>query len=326
MSKIIYLLGAGASYGKRENNELVRGVPIVEEFVDQLGRVIQTTNDSFIQQELSWLQTICKKYPTVDTYASILYKRSNKSYESNEEYTRLKKAIALFLSLIQKPETRDERYDLFFAAITQEKAQLPDEVTILSWNYDSQLEFAYSEYVPSVQDMNILWKKHLNVYNKTSLLQADHRKFGVVKLNGTALWCDPKENKIWDIYLNPNIATCSTQVLSQSCQFDISNMVTGLSFSWEKNDTLLEYIRKIAIDTEVVVVVGYSFPDVNRLIDKHIFGYMPKIKKVYIQDKKPFEVADNLKFIIDPAQFKINNITIEPTKYVDKFIIPRELL
>ena len=114
MSKLIYLIGAGASYGER-NEELngmsryVSGMPIMNEMADCLSRYCEYLQPSIsigersfktpyplVYEEMSWLRDVAMKNSTVDTYAMKLSKTGQL-----QELKRLKKALAIFFSLIQ---------------------------------------------------------------------------------------------------------------------------------------------------------------------------------------------------------------------------------
>ena len=322
MSKIIYLLGAGASYGSREKEtgKIERGVPVINEFVKCIGDTINTVNDDFIKRELSWLKEICEEYPTVDTYAKVLYAREG---INGLEYKRLKKAISIFLSLIQTPNKRDPRYDLFLAALTQNGPSLPNNTSILSWNYDSQLEFAYSKYLPNIQNLNDLWQK-LNVFNKTTHLKANNNAFGIIKLNGTALLKDTDNKSIVDIYLKSYPLMDIYTVLNTLYRFDSSNIELGLSFSWEKNDTLLEYTKKVVADAESLIVIGYSFPNVNRDVDRDIISRMENLKTIYIQDPNAKNIRGRIENVLTPVQTTVRKVQIKEINDVTEFFIPQQ--
>ena len=60
---------------------------------------------------------------------------------------------------------------------------------------------------------------------------------------------------------------------------------TALKFSWEDDslNTIKEAIESTH-NTDILVVIGYSFPFFNRAVDREIIREM-KLKKVYIQNE-----------------------------------------
>ena len=100
---------------------------------------------------------------------------------------------------------------------------------------------------------------------------------------------------------------------------------SSLSFAWENWDdekqAIIPYTVEDVADTNVLVVIGYSFPFFNREIDRQIIGGMEKLEKVYFQDMKPDRVMQSFKAI--RADYK--NIELEPLDNCDQFFLPPEL-
>lgn len=83
-----------------------------------------------------------KEHATIDTYAKKLYltKRTN-------ELKRLKNVLTAFFVWAQLESKADQRYDTFLANILQnETLSIPNGISVISWNYDSQFELAYRNY------------------------------------------------------------------------------------------------------------------------------------------------------------------------------------
>jgi len=332
MSKVIYLIGAGASYGTRKKDDkgngiagaIERGVPIVNEFeasirnylIENKGVMALTDKKSSypkVQKELEWLRDICAKYPTVDTYAKQLSITIHRN-----DYERLKNAIALFLTIIQTSETRDIRYDGFVASLIQNDGKMPSEISILSWNYDCQLEYVLRDFSIAHSNANYLWRQQNIVckgfnYN----YDVDNVKFNILKLNGTAYFTSATDSQLQgDLSLS-------------ECERLLNNQYNNnISFAWEEDDRLTKQINTLVQDTEYLVIIGYSFPYVNRCIDRQIVRNMPNLKKVYIQDPRAHSIEDSFKATISQEQsLKLDskNISIVLNTSTDQFVIPNEL-
>ena len=102
-----------------------------------------------------------------------------------------------------------------------------------------------------------------------------------------------------------------------------------MSFAWENENSSskqtfhekrMSIAKSIAQGTEILVVIGYSFPFFNREIDKEIFKAMKEtVVKIYFQD--PFNDGSNLK-----SQFDISpRYGIVPIKSTEQYFIPYEL-
>ncbi len=342
MNQIVYLLGAGASYGERDNNnQIKRGVPIVSEFektidiiISKISRIqdnknpldrTEISNKSTIIKEMQWLKQRCVDYPTIDTYAKMLNVKGD-----TKTYNRLKKALSVFLLLIQDIKTRDLRYDGFIASIINGNRKLPSDIHILSWNYDAQFELAYSGYMKDYITLPFIWHD-LNVIHKNlNISHSADQGFLITKLNGTAFFMnkeDTTEDGIQDIYFQ-NQDESLISIISKLLADD--KIIPTLSFAWEKkeeeneeHDTFIKEIQQKLTIAEVLVVIGYSFPYVNREIDRALLASMFGLKKIYIQDPNAEEIKESLLATLYPN--KETEYTWVLSKNTRQFIIPNEL-
>jgi hypothetical protein len=342
MSKIVYLIGAGASFGKRDKeNKIVEGLPIVEEIPSRIQFLIHkiiTGNTEinsqfkaskqdidFLISELEWLKTASIKHQTIDTYAKKLYTTQN-----HEEYERLKYALSAYLTLEQLFNKPDSRYDAFFAAILGDDiSKLPDFVSILSWNYDCQFEIAFAEYFSSNKSLNSIWD-HLKIFNKTT---TDDRKkydnFSITKLNGTALTYDKKslDKPFFDSFFNRmGMSKINHVITSYLRGAGASNVENALSFGWEKmNEIFKNQIISKVEDAEILVIIGYSFPYFNREVDRFIIQNMNSLNKIYIQDPNHIEVKESLEAVLSEQQLSNQMMKYVHKAGVKQFVIPNEM-
>ena len=250
---------------------------------------------------------------------------------------------------------------------------LNGNIKILSWNYDSQLELCLKKFLPQPNELNLIKKKfqiHPNFqsYNKKSVA-LDFKRFALIKLNGTAVWEDVPDNPqalpitIFDKQSTNDIPTIINETednfikqlgiyvdnyrhaywnLPQVNKLQPTHL---LQFAWEHetdevpkyngiSDNLTDAIS-IAEQTEILVVIGYSFPVFNREIDKLLFDVMFKsnrdermLKKVYIQDLFPKKIESTMKsaFMIfqsyGPDEIEIK---FQHEDNLNQFVIPYEL-
>lgn len=348
MSKIVYLFGAGASFGKRaadDKNEILEGLPIVSEFPVQIDRLVekiqnqkfslpasqQGTSDESkkLIDELKWLKESSEKHQTVDTFA----KKLRVSEGHNNDYDRLKNAISVFLTLMQLFNKPDSRYDAFFANILGNSYyKLPENVSILSWNYDCQFEIAHAAYSKR-QSLNAIWDD-LNIKGKTTKSRNDNYiPFSITKLNGTALMFEDNgsfDSTFFDAFFNrQGMSEISYVTTAYIDTLNSKNVRNALSFAWEGCDTEFEklYISK-AIDAEILVIIGYSFPFFNREVDREIIRNMVNLKKVYIQDPFCEYVKDSFEAVLSEEQLEkvvSGQIKIVFKKSCSQFLIPNEM-
>lgn len=325
MAKITYLLGAGASFGERtEDGNIVRGVPIVSEFrkaISRLNTLLGGNNRDAsdlrkmrLYDELKWLGDNCDSYPTIDTYAKMLFvtKRS-------EVYERIKRTLTLFLLLHQINTQRDLRYDGFIASLIDQKGRFPN-IDILTWNYDAQFEMAYADYSKKGKYLPYIWDE-LNVINKTiGTGKIYETGFSITKLNGMALFVDRDDNKLIDL-INGGY--------EKDIRLEIDNIIlyrrlyeNTLSYAWERNNDFVAKVAERVKNTSSLVVIGYSFPYVNREIDRTIIQNMHLLERIYIQDPYANEIKESVEAILSDKVRKVNIITKTNTK---QFFIPNEL-
>lgn len=106
---------------------------------------------------------------------------------------------------------------------------------------------------------------------------------------------------------------------------DSDNEEIFLSFGWrnEANDKPLSYVEKgldnMLRDVDYLVVVGYSFPQDNRVVDKMIFQRLGgKLKGIFYQD--PNGSAQKI-----AAWFRVPIELIEIEREAVRFLTPNDL-
>lgn len=345
MSKIVYLFGAGASFGKRDKNdkdEIIEGLPIVSEFPKQIDRLIEKiqSKDAESQSqfnadyqditklidELTWLKETSGRHQTVDTFAKKL--RITEGGEG-PNYNRLKRALSFFLTLEQLFFKPDSRYDAFFANILGNTPHsFPKDVTILSWNYDCQFELAYNAF-SNQNSIYGLWGS-LNISAKTTKNDHDtNNNFSITKLNGTALMFEKNyfDSRLFDVFYDRQDMSEINYVINT--YINSSGIHNALSFAWEGADPgFYKNIEAKVNNTEILVVIGYSFPYYNRDVDRRIIRNMPNLKKVYIQDPHCEDVKESFEATFSVEQlenFENGQMKIVLKKNTQQFLIPNEM-
>ena len=339
MNNVTYLLGAGAS-----KNSL----PIVSDFPNRISSCLnlvcapefELSNEEAypkldipytkkqVQQEfiaaLKWMRDECINHTSVDTYAKKLYLRGELS-----KLNKLKATLACFLTIEEIRNRFDIRYDSFFASILQDSIEsLPSNIRIISWNYDSQFELAYRGYT----DMNKMSENQrlLNVTSKYSgKYNFEPDKFGIYKVNGMAGMNSKSDFGV--INLNEDMKSIMDKealdsLLKQFAILSISQSKSNaISFAWEKDEAYeMSIIDKTVIatqNTEVLIVIGYSFPFFNRDVDRKLIGSMDKLKKVYFQDPDPDSVEETFRGIREGVKASENEFRYK----TEKFLLPKEL-
>ena len=284
---------------------------------------------AFLVRALVRLREMCASYPTIDTLARQLYltKQPYVTSDGNHiNYNDLKSILSIALLMMQSHEMRDLRYDGFIASIINDKRQMPP-MTILSWNYDAQFELAYSGYSTESRYIPHLWKE-LNVLNKTYPTEYDATKpFAMIKLNGTAFFTDITSPVSIQGREVGGIRDCFFGERWQNpyqygAEYIDSRHYTTLSYSWEKEgkEAMENQVLQRIMDTEILIVIGYSFPHVNRDLDTFIIENMPRLQKVIIQDMNYTDVKERIEEMI-PAYKRIP-VAFEQKTNLQQFYIP----
>lgn len=338
MKNITYLFGAGASYGtipvvNQIEDRISDQIKYLLTFKDKLStsrimvQTIEVSPNHYIGgleeiiKELKWIQIACKNHASIDTYAKKLYLIPNKE----EELKRLKRILSFFFAIEQIRNKPNSRYDTFYASILNQKIdEFPKNIRVLSWNYDNQFEIAYSEYSGGKE---IKYNRdRINLFTHSSYKTIIKSGFKILKLNGSADFVYPdREDKHQFIDDNSDLTIQKLQHIIGMFYFTIKYpiMKPELSFAWEeknRTDYMDAVINEIK-DTNVVVVIGYSFPYFNRAIDRKIFNSMVKLEKVYFQSDKPE---------IPYSRFSSVRNDLPPDKLIqfseaEQFLIPDEM-
>nr|WP_294993150.1 hypothetical protein [uncultured Sediminibacterium sp.] len=372
--KITYLLGAGASANCLPIiNELPAGIDQFIKFINNtVNSSLLSYSANFSEKnakklitDLEWLKSQMNSHKTVDTLAKKFYLIK----EKEAELIKLKKILIvyfMFEQLIhrvfiregQDKELPDKRYDSFIATIINNKRgnlSLAPNFKVVTWNYDIQFELAYKEYQPNYKFNEI--QKQLQIIPTQSYIEGnsaiDISEFSIVKLNGVAGLTsfepfieipipDSETNEI----VRQNIRTNSVIVmLANKYASSLDEDIKSFNYAWEdREDFLMLHQRKnniideatsIMRQTEILVIIGYSFPLFNREIDKKLINACKKtIRKVYIQDPKALEIRDLfvssfVGFHKHEEKSTLSNPRTIPVEFVssslDQFLIPYEL-
>jgi hypothetical protein len=326
-SKITYLLGAGASANalpliKSNPTNGKLGLPEqLKGFAENYRGSSFSTSD--MANRLIAIAEKCIQFGTPDLYAKYLLEIGDRG-----QYELLKKLLANYFYERQAlPFTNsgqgcfDHRALSFLTTIAQNE-KLPPNVGALSWNYDNQIEIAAQKLKPINSQVHnrikgfTCWPNFQDSYNFDERIPYSFKEIFLLHLNGVAGYSysertfSEKTNAVYNFENAGN---------------------TMLSFAWEddSNDNKrifieqrIEYARRIAEGTEILVVVGYSFPFFNRRVDDMLIDAMRStLTKIYYQD--PCLDGSQL-----ATQFNLTGeaaVKIEHVSRIDNYHIPYEL-
>lgn len=334
--KILYVIGAGAS---------AKVLPLARSFFGSDGELVipglahelfnfnfdhyftdlkEPDNIKFIKKlkkQFKFISEQSDKFGDVDTYAKYL----NLLNPGGTEIISLKEILSAYFIFKQKfLDVRDERYLPWLVSIMNKK-RFPENVKILSWNYDFQLELAASSFgqldkVSHKQysyDYSTSWIGYIPNLDPSF---KEYEEVSLVHLNGIAGYVKKEEAKIGSIY-NDLLSNDIEDMLKFMQENKMGSMI---NFVWENNgyhDKIINELDKIILGSTILVVIGYSFPFFNRDVDKKIFKLLTsenKLKKIYFQN--PTLDGRQLK-----SQFDLDSsIEIVHIAQTDYFHIPFE--
>ena len=265
---LVYLLGAGASH---PSLPLAREVPsrMIHwgKLLSELPRESAEPNTGHRFQEMSeemvsW-GTEASGHYSVDTLAKKLFLTHKR-----DELWRLKASMSAFFMLEQATRRAEQRYDSFFAAVLESPGKpptLPDNVWILTWNYDLQLERAYYQYCPDLSGV------YDNITNCNRIVRLNG-------LLGRAINKGTGDEYNLDLSVDKN--TVFSQVAKEYWQLRANEPI--ITFAFEKQN-LEPQLKPLSKKKCTLVVVGYSFPFFNRRFDKLILQSFLEVDRVVLQ-------------------------------------------
>lgn len=339
---VTYIFGAGASVGAMP---LARDMPTdIENFLSENRNNIfpnSQFNGKGKTNEQIWIDFEARTKAlliaikendclTVDDYLELMH--------SNNQSIEVQKAIIstyIFWKQLVSKKKFDPRYRRFFQKIVRGK-QLSKEhqVNILTWNYDSQIQFALRAISPELGASKI--HDFLNIYPPIDDFGTNKGKFeskhiNTFYLNGYAGFHHFFQHKQDVSFLD--------QIFFQGINGDsiarilnfydrmvlLKDMKPLLFLAWETESYLNQIqpdIDSSIAETDTLILIGYSIPDTNRKIDFHNLTKMVNLKEIFVQEKHD-DTFTRIKFTLNEV---LPKIIVKRVPYIDEFYIPNDLL
>ena len=319
---------------------------LVEEFSKNLKQLAKEsiefgTVDTYIKYlQLKNSKTLHSKYvSTFSTFLTLFQLGVGKQFLTLNYGKDNKINKSIIEKSINRKKGFDDRYQKFILSLLKyDLNSFPENVKVLTWNYDFQFELAYSKLLEKNNPFEL---NNIQINSKISRFNPEHVKdrFSITKLNGTGR-----------IYLNNGngeFLNYDNQLKLEDNELDVYHLLlqafnsefnghhNDLLFSWYNGNDLQEVnsnkfmldIKKIISNTEILVVIGYSFPFFNRLVDKYLFDSMPNLYKLYVQDRTPNLIKEKIRLLVDEGKYKdlLNNNIEVNDDYNGMFVLPYEL-
>ncbi len=336
---ITYLLGAGASWHSLPliNEFEIKYKPDEErysfslEFFNEALYNARLGLSSSIRETLGELDLSARhilqglrsgEHSTIDTWAKKSLIQGN---ESNLK--KIKDVTNIYLSSLEYLHGNDPRYETFFANIlSQGQNSLPSNLKFLSWNYDRQIQ---SSLMRVIKDKSLI--SYNTPLNRESISDYVNSK-NLLKINGE-LNCfsdiDVKPRKKADVSERIRELPFIIRRLLENNIKDYGLYDSNqISYAW--NDEIINNRFDSSPDVfkcQMLIIIGYSFPDSNRKIDVGILSRMSSsLQQIVIQDPFGENILDKLQDVFEGARIKFGNDSLRIIKNCDNFYIPNDLL
>lgn len=342
MRKITYLLGAGAScnalpiakdyFCENEKKIKVQGLSTAmrnwASYLKEDKNIFRDAGNSefpeYYSSKFAELADRSDEFNTVDTYAKFL------SINSPHHLDELKKQLSMFFLIEQYANKKfDQRYLVFLTNILQEK-KFPKNIKIITWNYDFQMQMAagYFQKEDCSYPVDVTRKNEplIRYYPEVGKNHKGHldSDYSMVHLNSIAGHYNRNgvfyNNLIyWD--LNKDVNTIVDDIFKTNVHAD-----QFMKFAWEngaKESKAVKIATEIIKDTDILIIVGYSFPFFNREIDNELFEVLIRRDELKIYYQNPSLDGSFLK-----NQFRLPKSIadrIDHVKNIDQFYVPFEL-
>lgn len=262
-------------------------------------------------EAVTWLATEASHHYSVDTFAKKLFFRGDL-----QNLKKLKAVLSAYLVIEQSRNHVDQRYDAFLASIlkfdSSSSLSLPENLRILTWNYDTQLEKAFYGFcdnheltIQKITFNNNIYR--INGYCGTHPPGHVGKSFqAILKITNQPAW-------------QAGINIFKDYMAEQS------SPAPDINFAWEDptHNKLNNAGVNILSEVTDLVVIGYSFPYFNREIDEIIFRKLGNLFRVYLQF--PAGVHATIEERIKKLVIDDSHIEIIPLAGTDLFFIPDDL-
>jgi hypothetical protein len=240
------------------------------------------------------------EYGTIDTYAKKLYL----SNDHENELDRLKISVSHFFTIwesmvddIKNPdkfEKIDHRYISLLASILERTSsntpKIKTNFKFVTWNYDLQFERAFKSFCMDHLNWDDI-SKYLNFRIKTT----KNEPLDICHLNGYSGFyyttSSPKEVDIVDRDIDNKDVSTIVKELEFTVESQHRRQISfanHINYAWESNNlakNTRNAAQQVFSDTDILVIIGYSFPTFNKEVDQFLFQALGNRRtQIYYQD------------------------------------------
>jgi len=344
MPKTVYLLGAGASCGvipivnqiEKEIDLVIDSIKLNKGYLIENHETIMKLHSSqhyniieSIINDLTWLKNELHSHYSPDTLAKKFHLQND-----IDKMTRLKRTLSIFFSYFELFKKFDKRYDALYSYILHSLETFSNQYVFLSWNYDNQMEIALSHYLQN-EDLEKA-RKLLGTSIKNLTNDDKDGKQYLFKLNGTTSFVNSDniimnsskyENSFDELEKRINIQLFINDLYTQLKSIEMDSLI---SFAFERDKSMeqnsengiINKASKAVSQCNNLVIIGYSFPQINRQYDKRLINSMTNLVNIYIQDPNADSIAEIVNDLLPEERWKLKE-NIKTLKNTDQFYIPQ---
>lgn len=346
--KITYYLGAGASYNaipiwKAQGTSMGAVSLGILGFIDNndLAKKDSTKNlhrNPFLTrlaEKIARYGKLAVEYGSIDIYARRLYLLGN-----SKELNDLKFCLSVYFDLwenfthkgqmIEKGTMYtkvDKRYLSLLSVLLEKEnnsatPKLNKQVSFISWNYDLQLEMSYDSFMAnkgnSLENINsgIQFMEQEEHLVRQEILHLNGYR-GIFK-HGKTIYPN-----VEGLSAKVTMEQYLSKIIENDSQFKRPGANYGecIKYAWERSEASLNNAKQIMRETDILIVIGYSFPSFNRKIDSQLIKAFEESGYYDIIYQDPYGNEDIARAIFQD----VKKVTLEKSN-TDQFYVPHEFL
>jgi hypothetical protein len=346
MAELTYIFGAGASFNS---------MPLVENFPDRfdyfmgfVGKVTDGAKKDFFLKDCADFSRNVKVHLSFDTFFKKLFHQGEK--EKIQDYKAIILIFFLFEHLMNLDEIRnsqnalvkgkmaivDPRYEALIAGLLKPimgQSELYINVNFITWNYDLNLLGSIKNFFSKNNHLNSFIQSNNSDENIFSIGE----QVTVIHLNGFVT--HKKINDLLEISDSDMTAFLSDLIDNYTTsRGEISQYSKYINFSWESINitgelpSFVQRAQEAVKRSNNIVVIGYSFPLYNRLIDAKLLNRSTlNRKQLTVQDPNAAVLQEVLKSdfaIVDSPELASSGIPTTVIKIVENcnsFFVPNNI-
>lgn len=312
---ILYIWGAGASAQALPTiDEMYERIEIFQRLVNIQAITVPPQSNNFLQLSEMYLHKM-KKFRSFDTYAKSLFLKAKKSEIASGDYANIKHLLKTYIILEQTFSDAD-LHKAYWALVALNKnikdsvldkyLYLDSKRTKLKPNLKGKMDSRYESFLIDITDGD-LEKILIFSWNYDTQL-----KMAINEL---------------DLHIE------SSRILKKEKKLNGSIEDSDINFGWEKKTKFSSEEIAFLNEVQEVVIIGYSFPFANRLMDEQYLKYFcdreirsmdPVIFRIQTIDKDSFESCkERLISILSKINgYSTDEWDIRPIYNTKEFYIP----